>query len=57
MVYIRIMLKEALGIEVEEISMELFIDSKNLHKSVISTLLNENPRLRTDVAKLQKSLK
>ena len=57
MVYIKEVLKEALGRDAESISMELYTDSRNLHKSVMSTSLNENPRLRADVAKLQESLK
>ena len=50
-------LKEVFGSDAEDIPLELVTDSKNLYKSVMSTSLNENPRLRTDVAKLQESLK
>ena len=56
MVYIKEVLKEAMGFEAENIPMEFYTDSKNLYKSVMSTSLNENLRLRTDVAKLQESL-
>ena len=57
MVYIKEVLKEALGDEANNIPLDLYTDSRNLYKSVMSTSLNENPRLRTDVAKLQESLK
>ena len=57
MFYIKEVLKEVIGIDAESIPLELYTDSKNLYKSVMSTSLNENPRLRTDVAKLQESLK
>ena len=57
MFYVKEVLKEVLGIDADDIPLELYTDSKNLYKSVMSTSLNENPRLRTDVAKLQESLK
>ena len=57
MVYVREVLKEALGGEADKVPLDLYTDSRNLYKSVMSTSLNENPRLRTDVAKLQESLK
>ena len=57
MFYVKEVLKEVLGGEASDIPLELFTDSKNLYKSVMSTSLNENPRLRTDVAKLQESLR
>ena len=57
MFYMKEVLKEVFGSDADDIPLELFTDSKNLYKSVLSTSLNENPRLRTDVAKLQESLK
>ena len=48
-------MKEAFGDEASNIPLDLYTDSRNLYKSVMSTSLNE--RLRTDVAKLQESLK
>ena len=57
MVYVREVLKEALGGEADMVPFDLYADSRNLYKSVMSTTLNENLRFRTDVAKLQDSLK
>ena len=51
------MLIETLGDEAITIPIELYTDSRNLYRAVMSTSLNENPRLRTDVAKIQESLK
>jgi hypothetical protein len=39
-----------------DIPLELLTDSKNLHKSVYTTSLVENPHLCTDIAKLKESL-
>ena len=57
MVYIKEVLKESVGEKAANIPMEMFTDSRNLYKSVMSTSLVSNPRLRTDVAKLQESLR
>ena len=57
MVYVREVLVEILGDKAKRIPLEMYTDSRNLFKSVMSTSLLENPRLRTDVAKLQQSLK
>ena len=45
-----------LGDEVRDIKTEVYTDSKNLHRAVLGTSLAGNPRLRTEVAKLQQSL-
>ena len=57
LVYIKEVLKEIIGDQVDNVPLELFTDSGNLYKSVMSTSLASNPRIRTDVAKLQQSLK
>ena len=57
MVYIKSVLGEILGEHVENLPMRLATDSNNLHKAVFSSTLVENGRMRTDVAKLQNSLK
>ena len=57
MVYIKEVLKEVFGEQAALIPMEVTTDCKNLYKSVMSTSLNENLRLRTDVTKLQEILK
>ena len=56
-VYVKSVLKELLGGEAEKIPIQLVTDSRNLHKAVLSLTLIENPRLRTDISKLQESLK
>ena len=56
MVYIKAMLREMLGLDVEGIPMEIFTDSKNLWKAVQTTALIDDPRLRTDLAALKESL-
>ena len=55
-VYVKAVLKEMLGSVAEEIPMEIFTDSKNLWKAVQTTALNDDPRLRTDLAALKESL-
>lgn len=57
LVYVKEVLIETLGDEASTIPIELYTDSRNLYRAVMSTSLNENPRLRTDVAKIQESLK
>lgn len=57
LVYVKSVLKELLGDVVDQIPMELVTDSSNLYKAVQSSSLLENPRLRTEVAKLQESLR
>ena len=57
LVYVKEVLKELLGESAANIPIELFTDSRNLYQSVMSTSLVDNPRLRTEVAKLQESLK
>ena len=57
LVYVKEVLKELLGESAANIPIELFTDSRNLYRSVMSTSLVDNPRLRTEVAKLQESLK
>ena len=37
--------------------MEVYTDSKNLYKAVLSTSLNQNPKVRTNIAKIQECLK
>ena len=56
MVYIKAILREMLGLDVEGIPMEIFTDSKNLWKAVQTTPLVDDPRLRTDLAALKESL-
>ena len=56
MVYIKCILTELLGSAAENIHLDLFTDSKNLHDSVNSSTLADNPRLRTDIAKLKDSV-
>ena len=56
LVYLKEVLKEVLGEEASSIPIELFTDSRNLHRSVMSTSLVDNPRMRADVAKLKQSL-
>ena len=57
LVYMKEVLKEIFRERAEQIPIELFTDSRNLYRSVMSTSLVDNPRLRTEVAKLQESLK
>ena len=57
MVYIKFVLRELLGDVVDNIPLHLVTDSKNLHDAVLSSTLVENPRLRTDIAKVKESLK
>ena len=40
----------------ENIPIQLSTDSKNLFKAVSTSTLVENPRLRTDIAKLKESI-
>ena len=56
-VYIKEVLKELLGSKVTHVPLELFTDSKNLYRLVIGSSLADNPRLRTEVVKLQESLR
>ena len=56
LVYIKCVLDELLGDVIKNIPLQVFTDSRNLHKNVHTTLLVENPRLRTDIAKLKQSL-
>ena len=56
-IYIKEILKELVGNDAANIPIEIFTDSRNLHKSVLSTTLADNARLRTDLAKLKQSLK
>jgi hypothetical protein len=55
-VYMKEVLKELLGRSATKIPIELFTDCRNLYRSVMSTSLVDNPRLRTDVVKLKQSL-
>ena len=57
LVYVHSVLVETFGDVAKDIPLVLTTDAKNLHKSVISTSLVENLRLRTDVAILKDSLK
>ena len=57
MIYVQFVLKELLGSVVDGIPLHLITDSKNLWKSVQNSTLAENPRLRTDIAKIKESLK
>ena len=45
MMYIKNVLKEILGSDVDHASLNLFTDSKNLYDSVNTSTLVENPRL------------
>ena len=56
LVYIKCVLNELLGDLIKNIPLQVFTDSRNLHRNVHTTLLVENPRLRTDIAKLKQSL-
>ena len=53
LVYVKEVLKELLGELAANIPIEMFTDSRNLYRSVMSTSLVNNPRLRTEVAKLR----
>ena len=57
LVYVHSVLVEVLGEVAKEIPVVLTTDAKNLHKSVMSSSLVENVRLRTDIAILKDSLK
>ena len=57
MVYIKQLLKELFGTVADNIPLELVTDSRNLHRSVLSTTMIDNPRVRTDIAKVKESLK
>ena len=57
LVFVKEVLKELLGECAAGIPVELFTDSRNLYRSMMSTSLVDNPRLRTEVAKIQESLK
>ena len=57
LVYVHSVLVEVLGDVAKDIPLVLTTDAKNLHKSVMSTSLVENLRLRTDIAILKDSLK
>ena len=56
MVYLKSVLGELLGERCNDIPLELATDSRNLHNSVMTTSLVENPRLRTDIAVVKESL-
>ena len=56
-VYVKEVLKELIGETAVQIPIEVFTDSRNLYRSVMSTSLVDNPRLRSDVAKLKESMK
>ena len=47
MVYIKAVLREILGDAVDDVSMELFTDSKNMWEAVHIAVLGEDQRLRT----------
>ena len=57
LVYLHSVLSELFGEVGKNIPLELATDSKNLHDDVLSSTLVENPRLRTDIAKLKESIK
>ena len=46
-----------LGEHVHDMGLEVFTDSKNLHRPSMGSSLDNNPRLRTEVAKIQESLR
>ena len=56
LVYASHVLRELLGANVKDIPIELTTDCKNLHNSVHTSTLVENPRLRIDISKLKESL-
>ena len=56
LVYIRSVLQELLSEQLRNIPIQLSTDSKNLFKSVSTSALVENPRLRIDIAKLKESI-
>ena len=57
MFYVKQLLNEMVGMKSEKVRLELFTDSQNLHRAVLSTAMLDNPRSRTDIAKLKESLK
>ena len=50
-------MKELFGESAAQIPIELFTDSRNLYRSAIGCSMVDNPRLRTDVAKIKESMK
>ena len=54
--YVKDVLIELLGSTAKDIPIKLFTDSRYLYRSVMSTTLCDNPRWRSDVAKLKESL-
>ena len=56
MVYVKTVLSEMIG-SLSQLPMQLVTDSRNLHKTILSSKLADNPRIRTDIAKVQESLK
>ena len=56
MVYVKAVLVELLGEDARDIPLELVTDSRNLHNSVMTSTLVDNPRLRMDIAVLKESL-
>ena len=57
LIYIKSVLRDLLGLTVDKIPVVVYTDSRNLHKSVYSSKLVEDARVRTDVGKLQESIK
>ena len=56
MVYIKAVLIEVFGSQLEKLPMQLMRDSKNLWKAVKTTALLEDPRMRLNLAVLKESL-
>ena len=55
-IYLKEVLIEVVGEDAKDVPIELYTDCRNLQRSILSTTLAENPRLRTEIAKLQESL-
>ena len=56
LVFLKGTLEEIFGPEAANIPLEVFTDSKNLHRAVNGTSWVDNPHLRIEVAKVQESL-
>ena len=52
LVFLKEILKEIFGGKTINIPLEVYTDSKNLHRAVNGTSLVDNPRLRIEVAKV-----
>lgn len=55
-VFVKSVLSEILGPDVMQIPINTYTDAKNVKRSVYSTSLVEDPRLRIEIATLQESI-